>query len=394
MKKKMFLMVYDAEKRNFIQIDFLNDITDIQKAQVAFNQDKTPWKIVALCDKDEDVVLSFCMDDLYRGIRNSKKIHKTRKYLGYLARHDVKLGCFSVKYEDTYSNLIKDLLKIIHSYDSMRSIIGKKVAKHIFKESICELYEYARVLSTQLHDNVSPELKHAYVIEKYVNQPMLKCEFWRETKASMQRDFEEACHNLYLKFVKKFLQEEKKEPRYLMLDYRAALVDIKEEILESHIKKLETELSQEQKRDYKKELRYYLNEKNIESYWLWLSFLMSREKYPKAREGLDDIISDEELYEEAISGHVSIAALDTKYFSHACKISHEEAAELHRKYTLALDNDDTAEKMKLEELVSRRVYYGHLNLVRRYAFIKEYHEIIFGTYKEYLKFGVAKKSWT
>lgn len=399
MKKGMALLVCDADFNQVKQFSWYNiieNLNEIQKAHRLFKEGNLPWKFVILCDKDKNVILSFCLSSIYREFREQKKVYKTRQYLGYLAHHEIKLGCFAVKDETSFSNLVLMLLQKIEVYNWERESLGKKKAKQNFKKVVQLLYEYACVHS-EIPKDVELKatgVRHYQILEKEINPKNFVNAEWREKTQELKKTFEQKCHEVYMQSVRDALSRKKTEFENVEQHFYDSICAIQNQLIHQELEKLPKEIDEWESLEYRSEFKSNLDCYQVPAYWLWKSFAMSRDNYPKPHKGQDDIITEKEIYDER-NQKFGARNFEIKYLMEACHIEFEDDLFeniLDKCYHME-DNEEVLDKEVLKALVKRDVYRGYINLLRRDAFIKKYHEIMFETYNRYLNPAWKSKIW-
>lgn len=399
MKKGMAIWVCDGDLKKlkpFSWYNLVENINEIQKAYRAFKEGKLPWKIVVLCDKDKNVVLSLCLSSISREFREQKRTHKMGTYFGYLARHEIKLGCFVVKDESSFSNLVLALLQKIVIYNSEQESLGKKKAKQNFKKSIQLLYEYACIHSKFMEDDwmIDASIKHYQILEKQINPKNFVTVEWKEKTQELEKTFEQKCHEVYMQSVQEALQKKKSEFESIERHFYDSLYDIQNQLIQQEREKLPKEANEMDLLEYCLELRMYLDFYKVPAYWLWKSFAMSRDNYPKPHKGQDDIITEKDIYDERNQKR-GARNFEIRYLMEVCHIESEDDLFeniLDKCYHLE-GNEEVLDEETLKTLVKRDVYRGYMNLLKRDTFIRKYHEIMFGTYQRYLKPAWKGKIW-
>lgn len=391
MKAKMSLIVYDVERKDFVEIDVCKEIASIRKVQQAFEKGKIPWEYMILQDKNENIILSLIADSFYNCSKHGEHGYEGMEYLN---NHKAILGSFVIQDRESYAKFVLIILKAINVYYGERDCLGKKKAFKNFKKVINQLYEYACVHTSEyelLGEDESFKSVYGHIYRRGLNpQCFLKAE-WESHRNQMRVKFDLACQKLYQNSVREYMSGN--ERNFVKENFKCALSEVKDGIVENWLKRINIEMSSDERFELKEEGLLYLNEKTVISYWLWKSFLMAREKYPKAKKGIDDVILDREVFDESIAYKSSWLKLEIEYFMSVCKLTFDEAMELHKSFTRDTYEGELADDAKLKELVAEKVYFGYHNLQKRYAFMREYGEILYGTYRRYIDALSEKKFW-
>ena len=388
MKEKMSLIVFDAKKEEFVVLDIVNDAENIRKAQRAFENEKIPWECIIL--KNKNVILSIETDSVGRVYSSDDEELELDLFLYHQTG---KLGNFVLHANEGYVKIALMLLQAINVYYGERDGLGKKKALKHFKKAINQLYEYVCmhvVEYEKIGEGTYMEL-YGHIYKRELNPQLFMKPEWKSQRNKMRIRFATECQEIYQKSVQEYMTGNTRN--LAKSNFICDLSDIKEEIVEYWLKNVIVEMSSDERQELTEEALLYLNEKTLESYWLWKSFLLAREKYPKAKKGIDDVVSERDIYVEASKYNPNYHKLELQYFMFACNMSFDEAMELRKSFTRDTYEGERVEYEKLKELVSKKVYQGYCNLEKRYAFMREYGDVLFGTYRMYVNSLKEKKLW-
>ena len=229
MKTGLSLWVYDVAMNRYLRLNLKEDLSEIRKAYAAFKYESNfPWKVIVLCDKNEDVVLSFCDSSLHQDMEKHNSFY-ARKYLEYLLTHEVKLGCFAVDDKVTFSNLILTLIKKVEVYNFECENIRKKKAKQNFKKAIQFLYEYACIHSEV--EVFEKKDQHYQIFKKDLDPYRFINENWKTEMQELLSIFSDESQEAYLSAAWQAMQTTKKEFIRIEFDFNRKLTEIQNKLI-------------------------------------------------------------------------------------------------------------------------------------------------------------------
>jgi len=398
-RKKLSLWVYDESQNEFTHYPIPMDITKMTELFLAFQKQETNekfdvrgWKAVFLCDKNENIILGFRLESLFQ-YGKKKKAQPMQKFFGCLSKLKVRLGDFVVRDQESYQNLVLHLLRIVRDYIFERQTKTKTVAKANLLRAVNLLYEYAFLNSVELLEEKVQEANiPAEKFNLILKKSLLPID-WRRClhqRDELQSDWENEMHQVFAESISSFMQAKPKNLQQCKLNFENALNETRNRMIQKEMEASYVEdVAEKEKEQIKQSYLTYLNEKFTESYWLWQSFLLAKTEYPRAYKGLNDIFTDEMLYQKGkLEAYKPwFLQMQTQYFAFACKISQEEIAETLKQCIFEVSGKEQLDEEKMQQKMNRpmkRVYQGYHNLLKRYHFFEEYGDLIFVAYGKYL----------